>query len=320
MANNTLCVCDPHFHMWDLFERPNLNLGSTAVHPLPVYHADDYLRDMETLPAPLRLVAGVHVETIVGQKQGGTVLDTVGETRWVCSQLAETEDRLQFSVVAYVNLAGDPVERERILQEHVEEAGGRLCGVRMILNHHPDNPDLTWPQVAHGEFLKSDSFRSGIDLLARKNLSFDLSCNPHQVPDAVATFRDYPETRVIVNHMGFIHDGEDYAHENLWREGMHALAELPNVHVKLSMLWFGNGGYHQDSGKEKKVSRLVREVIDIFGCSRCMFASNCPVDRFNEISIAELYGMFLSWTADLSDDDRSELFHDTAVRAYNLAL
>ncbi|MEE2710514.1 MAG: amidohydrolase family protein [Gemmatimonadota bacterium] len=320
MAGDTLCMCDPHFHMWNLFERPNPNLGSTAGHPLPVYHADDYFRDMETLPAPLRLVAGVHVETIVGQKDGGTVLDTVGETRWVCSQLAETEERVPFSVVAYVNLVGDLAERERILQEHVEEAGGRLRGVRMILNHHPDNPDLTWPQVAHGEFLRSDSFRTGIALLARQNLSFDLSCNPHQVSDAVATFRNYPETRVIVNHLGFIHDGEDCAHESLWRGGMHALAELPNVHMKLSMLWFGRDGYHKDSDKERKVRDLVREVIDIFGCKRCMFASNYPVDRFNEISITELYGMFLSWTADLSDDDRAELFHDTAVRAYNLVL
>ena len=70
---------------------------------------------------------------------------------------------------------------------------------------------------------------------------------------------------------------------------------------------------------EAKVRDLVREVIDLFGCDRCMFASNYPVERVQGIGIKTLYGKFLEWTADLSNSDRSALFHDTAIRAYNLA-
>ena len=36
------------------------------------------------------------------------------------------------------------------------------------------------------------------------------------------------------------------------------------------------------------------------------------------INITTLYGHFLQWTEDLTDGDRAALFHDTAVRAYNL--
>ena len=36
------------------------------------------------------------------------------------------------------------------------------------------------------------------------------------------------------------------------------------------------------------------------------------------ISINYLYGKFLDWSADLSDDERRALFHDTAVRVYRL--
>ena len=73
-----------------------------------------------------------------------------------------------------------------------------------------------------------------------------------------------------------------------------------------------------DAAKEEHVRRLVREVIGLFGADRCMFASNYPVDRIQGIDIATLYGKFVAWTADLSEAERSALFHDTAARVYRM--
>ena len=308
-SSNAIDLCDPHFHLWDVPKRPNPNLGMSST-----YLASDYQRDMANLPAPLRLVSGLHVETIVGQKPGDFPLDTVDETRWVCAQLAPLGR--PFGIVAYVHLARDTQEAERTILEHKEVSGGRLRGVRMILNHHPDDASLTWPQVEHGRFFGDPLFREGLALLEKHDLSFDLSCHPHQVADAVAILRDFPAVRVVVNHLGFLHYGEDEAHEELWRTGQRALAELPNAYMKLSMLFFGRNGYHQDAAKQAKIKALVRETIDIFGTERCMFASNYPVDRAQGIDIATLYGQFLAWSADLSRDERTDLFHDTAIRAY----
>ncbi len=319
MTTHTLPICDPHFHMWDLPNRPNPNLGAAVEQNLPTYLAADYLRDITQMPTPLQLVSALHVETIVGQMEGGAPLDTVDESRWVCSQLDPVMQDRPFGVVAYLHLAQDAATRERILQQHVEASNARLRGVRMILNHHPDNTELTWPQVEHGDFLRSNDFREGIALLERSNLSFDLSCHPHQVADAVDVIANYSSLRVVVNHLGFLHDGEDQAHEDLWRKSMLSLAAVPNIYIKLSMLWFARSGFLQDADKEAKVRDLVREVIDLFGCERCMFASNYPVDKVQDIDIKTLYGKFLEWSADLSDGERAALFHDTAVRAYNLA-
>lgn len=310
-------MCDPHFHMWDLPARPNPNLGDT-IHHLPVYRVTDYDRDMALLPAPLKLVSNVHVETVVGQMDGGAVVDTVGETQWVCDQLEPEAEKRPFGVVAYVHLARHSGEAERLIQQHMEASAGRLRGVRMILNHHPENAALTWPQVESGAFLRSALFGEGMALLEKHNLAFDLSCNPHQVADAVAALSDFPAVPVVVNHLGFFHDGEDEAHEELWRAGIQAMAGVPNLYMKLSMLWFGRDGYHLDAGKEAKMRGLVREVIDTFGCERCMFASNYPVDKVMAIDIPTLYSKFLEWSADLSAAERAELFHNTAVRAYNL--
>ena len=313
-----LRVCDPHFHLWDIHHRPNPNLGEEINESLPVYLAQDYARDMDGLPGQLQLAAGVHVETVVGQMEGGFPLDTLEETKWVCKQLEPEVAQFPFAIVAYVHLARDAAKSEQILRQHFEASGGRLRGVRMILNHHPENPELTWPQVESGEFLNSSLFHEGISLLGENGLSFDLQCNPHQFEEAANVFRDFPQTRVILDHLGLLHDGEDEAHERTWRGGIRALAAIPHVYVKLSMLWFARAGFHRDAVKEAKVRDLVREVIDLFGCNRCMFASNYPVDKVMGISLATLYGKFLDWTSDLSDAERSDLFHDTAMHAYNL--
>ena len=311
-------MCDPHFHLWDLPNRPNPNLGEATLQRLPIYRALNYGKDMSELPAKLRLVSGVHVETIVGQVDGGAALDAVGETAWVCSELESMPEGLPFGVVAYVHLARDTAEAERLLQQHNEASGGRLSGVRMILNHHPHNPDLTWPQVESGELVRSDLFREGVGLLESRGWSFDLSCNPHQIMDAAELLRDFPALRVVVNHLGFLHDGEDEAHEQVWREGMRALAALPNIYMKLSMLWFARDGFERDATKEAEARDLVRELIETFGSGRCMFASNYPVDKVMGVSLPDLYDMFLRWTEDLPSTDRSALFHDTATQAYSL--
>ena len=302
-------LCDPHFHLWDLAARPNPNLGEV----MPAYRADDYFQDLGALPAQLQRVSGVHVETVVGQTPGGAIVDTVAETQWVHDQLAPTDQ--PFGIVAYLHLARDTTAAEQTLAAHLAAAGNHLRGVRQILNHHPDNPDLTWPQVEDGVFTHP-LFREGLALLQRHNLAFDLSCNPHQVADAIAVLRDFPNIPVITNHLGFLHDGEDQTHEDLWRKSMTALAELPNVHMKLSMPWFARDGFHKDPTKEAKIGEIVRELIELFGCNRCMFASNYPVDKLKGISINYLYTKFLEWSADLSDDERLTLFHDTATKAY----
>ncbi len=310
-------VCDPHFHLWDIGKRPNPNLGTAVAEHMPRYVAAEYLADMAQLPAPLELVSSVHVETVVGQMAGGAIVDTVEETRFVSAQM---NARLHpGGIVSYVHLAQDTELAEKVLHQHAEAADGRLRGVRMILNHHPHNPDLTWPQVERGDFLRSAVFKEGIALLGEHDLSFDLQCNPHQFMDAAATFAELPQTPIILNHLGSFHTGEDDEYEEMWRAGMQALASLPHVSVKLSMLFFCAPGYHLDTDKEELPRRLVREVIDLFGPKRCMFASNYPVDRIQGIDVATLYGKFLAWTQDWSEEDRAALFHGTAARVYRVA-
>lgn len=151
-------ICDPHFHMWTV-ERPNANLGD-IVTTIPHYRAEHAAAEWRA--AGLRVVAAVHVETVVGQCEGGAVLDEVGETAWVAEQAAAlAASGTAVRLVAYLNLAR--ADAPAVLQRHIAAARGALAGVRMILNYDDDDATICWPQVGRGDFLTGGvpSFRAG---------------------------------------------------------------------------------------------------------------------------------------------------------------
>lgn len=197
-----------------------------------------------------------HIETVVGQAAGhaGPGLDPVDETRFVLQQAAAEGREARIRIVAFVKLSQLP-EAEAVLSAHRAVAGDKLVGVRMILNHAAGGPrapggeeeddSLTWPQVERGDFLTGGvpAFAEGFALLTKHagGLSFDLQCNWFQLADAAAFLLAFPETVVVLDHLGCLKltgadEAEDAARIAEWRRGMGALAALPNVHVKLSML------------------------------------------------------------------------------------
>ncbi len=130
-----------------------------------------------------------------------------------------------------------------------------MKGIRQIINHHPENPGLTWPKVHSGDYLTTDEkFRRGYALLQKYGLSFDLQVshslqpaatklssnararthththnahahahtrtqqvNPHQLKDAAAFVAQFPEIPVCLNHLGCLplKEGTPEQHEAL---------------------------------------------------------------------------------------------------------
>ena len=112
----------------------------------------------------------------------------------------------------------------------------------------------------------------------------------------------------MLDHAGKVRklDGSegDAARIEAWREGVTALAKLPHVRVKLSMLGFLVPGWTEDAEKEAVVVGLVKELLELFGPSRCMFASNwhgsgasSNADYCDECqpTMTELYERFQGW-------------------------
>jgi predicted TIM-barrel fold metal-dependent hydrolase len=93
---------------------------------------------------------------------------------------------------------------------------------------------------------------------------------------------------------------------------MWELATLPNVVVKISGLGTVDWHWTIDS-----IRPFVAQTIEAFGVSRCMFASNFPVDKLYS-DFDTLYGAFRKITESFNADERRMLFHDNAARYYRL--
>merc|ERR1712216_125317 len=96
-----------------------------------------------------------------------------------------------------------------------------------------------------------------------------------------------PAIPVIINHLGtpLLEDLEGEG--SVFWEGMCALAAAgDHVYIKISML-----GYIDPQWNENElVVQTILRVIELFGVTRCFFASNFPVDN-----LGEGYG---KWTPD----------------------
>ena len=83
---------------------------------------------------------------------------------------------------------------------------------------------------------------------------------------------------------------------------------------------FGWHTRHKPPGSEELLTatrRYYDHTIDLFGADRCMFESNFPVDRIS-CSYNVLWNAFKKLTAACSPTEKSQLFHDTALKVYRL--
>jgi predicted TIM-barrel fold metal-dependent hydrolase len=298
---NTQPIIDPHHHLWDLGRNRYPWLQARPLAPclegdiLPIardYLLENYRDDFQNQ----NVVKSVHVEC------GWDPSDPVGETEWL--QLLADQEGYPHGIVARATL--DAPEVEKILEGHARYKNVR--GIRHAVNWHPD-PVKTY--VNRPDLIRTDAWRHGFSLLKRFGLSFDLQLYPAQMTDAAALARAYPEVLMILNHTGMPVDRDQ---EGLlrWKQGMRELAEAPNVVVKISGLGTVDWNWTVNS-----IRPFVLETIEVFGVSRCMFASNFPVDKlFSDFDT--LYAAYYKITKGFNADERKMLFHDNAALYYRL--
>ena len=293
---------DAHVHFWELarirypwltgpFDDDGPN-GSTEAIACD-YGVDDYLADLTGYD-----VAGaVHVDA------GADPAQALEETAWLEQRAGDAG--LPTGIVAFAGL--DQPAVEALLAAHAHHR--RLRGIRHILNWHPDSRRT----YTSRNLVEDDAWWRGFALLRRFDLSFDLQCYPMQMPDVASRLRRHPDTPVIVNHLGMpvLSDPE---WRTVWRLGLRALAEQPQVSLKLSGLGFIRRNWTYDL-----VAPLLHEALELFGPRRCMIASDAPTDKL----FAPIYlclGALARFAGDLSEDEQRDLWGRNANRIYRLGL
>lgn len=300
-------ICDPHHHLWDL--------------PSRHYVVGDLMADVATVPAVTKTV---FVECSAWYRESGPEhLREVGETEWVTANADIVE-----GIVGATDLRLGAKTSEA-LEAHLAAAEGKLRGIRHRATWDP-SPLIHPSQPDPGAGLLLDPrFRDGFRVLDSHGLSFDAWVYFPQLPDVVDLARAFPDTTIILNHLGgpivlgpYIDRGEVLAR---WRELMVDVANCPNIALKvggIGMPIYGMGWHKQQTAPTAEAVAdwwrdPVRWCIDTFGVDRCMLESNFPVDRMS-MPYATLWESFDMITADLSPPERDNLFYGTATRTYRL--
>ena len=107
---------------------------------------------------------------------------------------------------------------------------------------------------------------------------------------------------------------EDMSPEGLqlWRDGLKAQADCPNVNAKLSGL-----GTFVHACREDLMKFIVTETVAIFGADRCLFGSNFPIEKL-WTDYPALYRNFRQAIDHLGEDDQRAILYDTAARLYRI--
>jgi predicted TIM-barrel fold metal-dependent hydrolase len=93
---------------------------------------------------------------------------------------------------------------------------------------------------------------------------------------------------------------------------MMALAECPNVNVKLSGL-----GTFVHACRAEVMGPIVRAAVTMFGADRCFYGSNFPIEKL-WTDYDTLYRTFRRTIAHLNESEQAAILHDTAARLYRV--
>jgi predicted TIM-barrel fold metal-dependent hydrolase len=289
-------IVDPHQHFWD--PERNHHPWLSAETPIPFRYGDyAAIRRRYLPPEYFADAAGHDVRETVYVETEWDPEDPLGETRYA-SALAERYG-VPNAIVAQAWL-----DRSDVADVLAGQASFEL--VRSV-RHKPGGPER--PGAGGRTLMSSERWRAGYALLERHGLHFDLQTPWWNLWEAVELARDFPATAIILNHAGLPADRSPRGLAG-WHRAMSALADEPNVLVKVSGL--GRPG-HDWSVEDNRW--IVRETIAIFEPARVMFASNFPVDRLCGSFDGILSG-FKAIAASCPRDDQRRMFYENARAVY----
>ena len=314
-------IIDPHHHLWDAQpDTPRLR-----------YFLDELLEDT----ADLNVRQTVFIECgAMYRADAPPELAPVGETEYVAGVAAQSASGLYGDLRACTGIVGHAdlmlgAAVGEVLDAHMS-ISARFRGIR----HHASwdaSPDVPNSRIEPGpQIYLNRTFREGFAELGKRDLSFEGWLYHPQIPELTDLARAFPETTIILNHLGGPLGIGPYAGRRdevfaEWRASIAELAACENVVAKVGGIQMAiNGfGWHQRESAPSSDDLLAvnrpwyEHTIQCFGPERCMFESNFPVDKVS-CSYTNMYNQFFKLAADYPQDERELMFHDTALRVYRL--
>lgn len=295
----TIPIVDAHHHIWRRADQPWLQ-GPTVPRIFGEYDAikrdypmSEFLSDIDGS----NVVRSVYVQTNWAKERA------VEEVEWVQSVADRTG--WPHAIVGFADLQADGVAE--ILRQQAKSP--LMRGIRQQLHWH-ENPQYRFADSPNA--MGSPVFRRNLALLQDYGWLFELQVFASQMKDAADLVRAFPKTDFVLSHAGMLEDLSDNGRAE-WREGMKALADLPNVHTKLSAL--GTFIHRSDPAH---MADIIAETVAIFGYRRCVWGSNFPVEKL-WTDYASLASAARAAVAGFPEAEQRAILHDNARSLYRLA-
>jgi predicted TIM-barrel fold metal-dependent hydrolase len=298
-----LKIIDTHHHLWDLENNYYpwlMDLTDDFVGDHGSFRKTYLIDDLHRDAGELDLIKSVHVQAEFDHND-----DPVKETAWLQGVADDPGSRgMPNAIVGFADLTAPDVDDT--LMRHAEHANMR--GIRHMLNY-ADDPGLRSTEQAH--LMSNPDWQRGYRMLANHNMSFDLQIWSWQLQEAATLAKEIPDVPIIVNHTAIPKDlNADLADD--WRAGLRALAEAPQVSMKISAL-----SMMDQSWTTEMIRPWVLHSIEILGVDRCMFASNFPVDKLMT-TYSRLWNAYDEIVSDFSEAERDMLFWGNAEKYYRI--
>lgn len=144
------------------------------------------------------------------------------------------------------------------------------------------------------------------ELLAELGLPMCIQTGPVGLPQVRMLAERFPTVNIILDHLARpdVLDGPPYAKA----AGLFALADRPNVYLKLAPRIFGDVKKGQASAET-----FFPRLVSAFGAQRLVWGSNFPTSPG---TMAEILAEAQAGLACLSEEDRAWVFGRTAARLY----
>jgi L-fuconolactonase len=313
-------IVDPHHHLWDRPEHRFL--------------LKELLADTGS---GHNIAQTVFIECGSMYRADGPVeMKPVGETEFVNGTAAMSASgqygptRLCRGIVGHADLRlGDGVAR--VLEAQITAGDGRFRGIRHSVTWDASDVLSRGRTNSPKGQMYDSTWRAGFARLAPLGLTFEAWLYHPQLPDLADLARAYPQTTIILNHVGGpvgIGPYKDTKAETFgqWKAGITEVAKSPNVVVKLGGLGMRFGMFEfyarekppSSTDLETAYRPYIETCIAAFGVDRSMFESNFPPDGASS-SYPILWNAFKRLAAGSSASEKAMLFSGTAKRVYRLA-
>jgi predicted TIM-barrel fold metal-dependent hydrolase len=312
-------IVDPHHHLWD---RPGNR-----------FLINELLADTGS---GHNIAQTVFIECGSMYRADGPVeMKPVGETEFVNGTAAMSASgqygptRLCRGIVGHADLRlGDRVAR--VLEAQIAAGDGRFRGIRHSVTWDASDVLSRGRTNSPKGQMYDSTWRAGFARLAPLGLTFEAWLYHPQLPDLADLARAFPQTTIILNHVGGpvgIGPYKDKKAETFaqWKAGIAEVGKSQNVVVKLGGLGmtFGMFDFYarekppSSTDLETAYRPYIETCIAAFGVDRSMFESNFPPDGASS-SYPILWNAFKRLAAGSSASEKASLFSGTAKRVYRL--